>query len=314
MEIALLSLKITGMILGAVLGILIAVTALVLYAPIRYRGEGFAFDRERNGEKEFGAELFASWLLRLVRVYISAEKAFRVRVKVLFFTLYDTGGEDKPQREKKEKHKKHKKDKKKKSAESSVETKAEQIKTAVPEVSAEVPEIKESGGWAERKEQPDKQEESKKEPDFEDEYPPKKQKKEKKQTIQNFCGKLKGIKEKIAKLKELWEADYVVRARGITGRQLKYLLKHTKPRKLEGYLRFGFDDPSVTGYTMAAYGILYPFWNPKLSVEPDFEKQLLDCRVHIKGKVRVWHLLRVTSALFFSQDVRRAIKDIRSEL
>lgn len=328
----LLILKITGIILGAVLGIFIAAVCLVLFVPVRYRGEAFVSDKEEGGGKEFGAAFFLSWFLRLVRVYVSAEKAFRVRIKVLFFTLYDTAREDKPKKEKKEKRKK------KKSAESGVDNKAEQIKTAVPEVSAEVSEMKESVGQTESEEQPDKQAERKEEPDFEKERPRKKRKKEKKkiksiisniiQTSRNFCGKLKRIKEnaetvkekitklkaKAERLKELWEAAHVVRARELTLKEFLYLLKHTKPRKLEGYLRFGFDDPSVTGYAMAAYGILYPIWSPKLSVEPDFEKELLDCRVIIKGKVRVWHLLKAALVLFFSKDVRRAVKNIRREL
>ena len=107
------------------------------------------------------------------------------------------------------------------------------------------------------------------------------------QTIRNFCDKLRGIKEKLEKIEALWISDHMVSSRSLLGKQLLYLIRHTEPKNLSGYLRFGFDDPSTTGYAMALYGILYPIWSPKLSVEPDFERQILDCHILIKGKIRV---------------------------
>jgi len=82
-------------------------------------------------------------------------------------------------------------------------------------------------------------------------------------------------------------------------------------KNLSVYLRFGFDDPSTTGYAMALYGILYPIWSPKLSVEPDFERQILDCHILIKGKIRVWHFMRVVLRMVLSGDVRRVIKEVK---
>lgn len=132
------------------------------------------------------------------------------------------------------------------------------------------------------------------------------------QTIRNFCDKLRGIKEKAGRLEELWASDHMVRSRGLLGRQLGYLLRHTKPKELSGYIRFGFEDPSATGYAMAAYGILYPIWSPKLSVEPDFERQVLECHILIKGRIRVWHFVRAALRMILSKDVRRVIRDVKS--
>lgn len=131
------------------------------------------------------------------------------------------------------------------------------------------------------------------------------------QTIRNFCDKLRGIKEKAEKIEALWISDHMVSSRSLLGKQLLYLIRHTKPKNLSGYLRFGFDDPSTTGYAMALYGILYPIWSPKLSVEPDFERQILDCHILIKGKIRVWHFVRVVLRMVLSGDVRRVIKEVK---
>ena len=94
LEIVLLILKIAGIILAAVLGILITGLFCVLFVPVRYRGDFLAADGE-DGKKEIGVVLRAVWLLRLVRVFVSYEESVRVRLKLLFFTLMDTAKEKK---------------------------------------------------------------------------------------------------------------------------------------------------------------------------------------------------------------------------
>lgn len=289
LEIVFLILKIAGIIFVSVLGILIVVVCFALFVPVRYRGDFSAADTDVSEKKTVSAKFRATWLLYLVRVYISYEETARVRVKLLFFTLMDTAKEKKAKRRKKEREKKE--DREEEDAESTPEEKRE--------------------NGAEQQEPEDDGTDEK-------ERRPKKEKKNIKtiisnilQTIRDFCDKLKGIKEKAEKIEELWISDHMVKSRSLLGKQLAYLLKHTKPGKLEGYIRFGFDDPSTTGYAMAVYGILYPIWSPKLDLYPDFEKQVLDCHIVIKGKIRVWHFVRAALRLILSKDVRRVIKDIR---
>lgn len=331
LEIVLLILKIAGIILASVLGILIVGLFCILFVPVRYQGDFSVSDGENGEKKKVGAMFRATWLLWLVRVYVSYEEALRVRVKLLFFTLMDTAKEKKAGEKKKKRGKDKEKKGKRKKEEEKEEEKTEVEKAGVDTL--ESPEKSEDGAEGNRKsgkaENPSKEEPAGEEAgetveaaeNGKEKKKKKKSRKEKKsikerisnilQTIRNFCDKLKGIKEKAEKIKELWISEHMVRGRSLLWRELVYLLKHTKPRKLEGYLRFGFDDPSTTGYAMAVYGILYPIWNPKLSVEPDFEKQILDCHIRIKGKIRVCHILKVVLRLLLSKDVRLVIKDFK---
>ncbi len=298
LEIVLFILKIAGIILVSVLGILITVACSVLFVPVRYRGDFFVSDLEDCGKKEIGVKLRAAWFLRFVRVHITFEEKFRVRVKVLFFTLMDTAKRKREKPEKKEKRKK-KYEAEDGGSEGKVQSTDKSGETVSPEnaepeeafLGDDVGEENRSGS------------------------------KGKKtgeslisnilQTIRNFCDKLRKIKEKAEKAEKLWKAEHTVNSRRLLKRQFLYLLKHTKPKSLSGYLRFGFDDPSATGYAMAVYGMLYPVWNPKLSLEPDFEKQVLDSHILIKGKIRVWHFAKAALAIFFSKDVRRVIKEVK---
>lgn len=286
LEIVLLILKTAGIILVAVLGILITMLCFVLFVPVRYRGDFSVSDMEEDGKKAISVKLRAVWFLRLVRVHITCEEKFRVKVKVLFFTLMDTAKEKRKGRRRRGKR----------DGENHGEEK-------------NGPERKEQTGGPEEEEAVAATEEKESETD-------RKRGTEARisnilQTIRNFCDKLKGIRKKTERVETLWESEQAVNSRSLVGRQLLYLLRHTRPKKLSGYLQFGFDDPSTTGYAMAVYGILYPVWSPGLSLEPDFEKQVLRCHILVKGRIRAWHPAKAASAVFFSKDVRRVIKDIR---
>lgn len=344
LEIVLLILKIAGIILAVVLGILITVICCVLFVPVRYRGDFSVGDTE-DEKKEIDAILRATWLLRLVRVYVSYEESVRVRIKLLFFTLMDTAREKKEQKEKKkpEKGRKERGKKKKRTEREEAVQENESSEKAEKQVGHECDEnsekpIEDAGGEKTAEDESDKKAEertgditqdsaaeeepprkrggsrskrSKKKPSSKEKNGIKKRISDILQTIRDFCDKLRGIKEKAERAKELWNSAHMPSSKNLLWKQFLYLLKHTKPKKLEGYLRFGFDDPSATGYAMAVYGISCSIWKPRLSVEPDFEKQVLACHVRIKGKIRAWHFLKAALVLFFSKDIRRTIKDIK---
>lgn len=310
MGIVLLILKIAGIILAAVLGILIAGLFCVLFVPVRYRGDFSVSDAEESDKKKAVLSLRAVWLLRFVRAYVTYEEAVRVQIKLLFFTVMDTAKEKKEKgREGKKKRQSEKDKKTAANADGGTDREKETEKAAddSPGISESTDE---TGRDAERpggKEADERSSASK----------------EKKgikqridnilQTIRNFCDKLRMAREKTESFLEIWSGEPMVNSKSLVGRELRYLLKHSKPRKLKGYLRFGFDDPSTTGYALAFYyGLIYPIWCPKLSVEPDFERQILDCHLQIRGKIRAWHFLRSGCKLFFSKDIRRVLEDIRN--
>ena len=305
LEIVLLILKIAGIILVSVLGILIVGLCCVLFVPVRYLGDFSVADAEGGAKKEISAMFRVTWLLRLIRVYVSYEESFRVRVKLLFFTLMDTAKEKKGRKKKKtEKKNKNEKPEEVKSDEAAVvkaENSKEPIASDEDNKSGKEPDASDKNNKSCKAENASEQESK----------GIKKRISNILQTIRNFCDKLKRIKEKTEEIKALWISDHMAGSRDLLWKQLMYLLKHTKPRKLEGYLRFGFEDPSTTGYVMAVYGILYSIWSPKLSIEPDFEKQILDCHIKIKGKIRACHFLKAGVRILISKDVRHVIKDIK---
>lgn len=94
-------------------------------------------------------------------------------------------------------------------------------------------------------------------------------------------------------------------------RELKRLLRVLCPGKIRGNVRFGFDDPYLTGKTLAALGALYPFWARTLFVTPEFEEKVFEGDIFIKGKLRVISFIKSAAALLWQREVRKTVRDIR---
>lgn len=312
-------LKIIGIILAVLLGILLVTAVCALFVPLRYQGSFSVTGEEGTGKKSAAANLRITWLLRFIRVFLTCEETARIRVKVFVFTLLDTGKEEKPEKKRRGRKKQkgafgkpEKEQGENREKTQDKDTGEESAKTESP-VTEKCKEAKSAGAGKEGT-SPDKaaQEAPEKEPEGRIKKSGIKQRiSNLLYTIREFCDKLRKIKDKKDKVTALWASDHMVSSRGLLGRELLYLLKHSKPRRMEGLLKFGFSDPSATGYAMALYGILYPVWNPKLIVEPDFEKEILNCRIRLKGKIRLVHFLKTGLRLLLSGDVRKAIRDFR---
>ena len=107
-HILLLILKIIGIILLIIAGLLLLAVITVLFVPVRYR-----ILADYHGH--FKGKLHVGWLFNLLRINMSYDKESDIRVKALFFTLYDSNkqqdsqvGNKPPKAEKKPKHKKEK--------------------------------------------------------------------------------------------------------------------------------------------------------------------------------------------------------------
>ena len=66
--------------------------------------------------------------------------------------------------------------------------------------------------------------------------------------------------------------------------------KITSPKKAAIKAKFGFEDPSVTGYILALISIIYPFLEGQTEIIPDFEHKVFEMDLHIEGKIRLLYL------------------------
>ena len=83
--------------------------------------------------------------------------------------------------------------------------------------------------------------------------------------------------------------------------QLGYLLKRIKPSKIEGDVIFGTGDPASTGQAIGAIAALYGFMPEKLHITPDFEEKRYEGKIHVKGKLRLIHVVIIALKLIFDK-------------
>ncbi len=90
-------------------------------------------------------------------------------------------------------------------------------------------------------------------------------------------------------------------------RQLRYLLKHGRFRKLCGLVRFGLSDPYMMGRLLSLLSIFYPVYGKELALYPVFEEDCFSGDLHIRGYIRLWHVLVAAVKLFMNRQLRSII-------
>ncbi len=123
-------------------------------------------------------------------------------------------------------------------------------------------------------------------------------------TINSVCDKInywknflqeKSTKEAIALLK----------------RQLIKLLKHIMPKKLKGNVIYGFEDPCKTGQVLAGISAFYPIYYKHVNICPDFTQNILLGNVELKGRIYVCFLVKTALRVLFDKNIQRILKMIK---
>ena len=83
------------------------------------------------------------------------------------------------------------------------------------------------------------------------------------------------------------------------------LLKKIAPKKIKGFVHFGFDDPATTGSILMYLAMIYPVLPKKLKIDPSFEDTDIYGAIDVKGRLSL--IVPAVSFLkvFFNKDCRR---------
>ncbi len=87
-------------------------------------------------------------------------------------------------------------------------------------------------------------------------------------------------------------------------RTLFSLLRHIGPKKAKGAVTFGLEDPSQTGMILAAASVFFPVYGNKVTLSPNFEEQVLDGELEMKGRIRLGYLVYLGLRLILDREVR----------
>ena len=277
-HVILVILKIIGIVLLVILGIILFVVLMVLYVPARYKIEA-------KKQDEICVRASVTWLLHLISIPVIYEQGkLSVRLKILGFQVKDFM--EKPEAA---------------SEAAGSDTATERTETFETEETTEPKTDSEAGCEKEKKfsvlrifsgilEKLKKL----------------------KYTIELFCAKIKAAVRKAGSVKEFLLLETTKAALQTGLGQILFLLMKLGPRRIRGWIHFGMDDPAATGQILGVIGAFGGYLPKKLSLIPDFERQILECDLQIRGHLHMSTVVRIAIKLLLDKNVRKAYQKIKS--
>lgn len=89
------------------------------------------------------------------------------------------------------------------------------------------------------------------------------------------------------------------------------LLRKLGPKKIQGKIRYGFEDPYLTGKLLAGFSMAYPFLGDHLEVYPDFGQRILKGRFEAAGRLRISSFAKLLWNLVWCREVRMTYRHVR---
>ena len=310
LHVLLLILKITGIVIACILGLVILVVTAVLFVPVRYKVNADYHDR-------FKAQAKVSWL-GILRLMISYDEELDIKAKAFFITVYNNNDENsKVSEQKKAKKKKEKKPEENifSASDKDVEKLTEkeekpQIKMAeaVNETKEDVQNVKEAVSEDESGNIQNRSFFNKvKDKCFVIYTKIKEIIKLIRDTVKKISGAADRLKEKVSKAKEFVTDEDNRALFHFLVEQLKALIKVIKPKKYRINARIGFEDPATMGKVLAYVSILYGMSGVDLSLEPVFGENVKEGSIVLKGNIRIFTVLVIALRVYRNEQFKKFI-------
>ena len=304
MSIFLLILKIIGIILLSIISLLLIIIALILFVPIRYRIIANKFE-----DSDFYAEIKLTWLLHFINILIKYTDDLYYRVRVILIPI-----------KKSDNLKKHKNNSKKTEPDPN-DTKSidERENISDKSVNEDISDNEISKNKEEIVSTSDLDENDDDNINFDENkgiiY-------KIRFVLTKFFEFLFNIKEKLNEayntvVNIVKDIDYYINALkdernkkviSLCLSQASSIINNIKPKIFNGNLTIGIDDPYTMGQILSIYGILFPIIHDKITINPVYDKEVIEGDLYIKGRISVFVLIRAAIKIYFNRDYKRMIK------
>ena len=341
MGVVLLILKILGITILCILGLVLLILALVLFVPIRYRADGKLESKEKHD-----AVVCVHWLLHAIDVRIiddSGTISKRIRILGLFGKKKDSvifpsekkddDGDDESEENDTAKPDADSADGKPEGGNAetagAAEDKPSEEKTeggtGAAETSDNKPtdekpsDSKPSGGKPsdEKPEADTSESDSDGTDDGESEEAESAEEKPKKRSIGERIEDLKEtancVLELFTRRKDLLK-EYLTKkstkaALGKLWKDVLWLLKTLAPRKGHAEVTFGLKDPELTGKAFAAASALYPWYGKHIDLYPEFGGEKIEGEGSLRGRIRLWGVAIRALGILFDKNIKKVRKE-----
>lgn len=120
------------------------------------------------------------------------------------------------------------------------------------------------------------------------------------------------ILQKITGVRSLLEKPYTKKVLKDGKVLLKKMWKHVRPRKLQGSIHFGLEDPATTGQLLGVVGMLYPVYRNHFVIAPDFEQQIFEGKIYAKGRVQIGRMTFLALRFMLTRDFFKTVQKARA--
>lgn len=305
-------LSILGIILLSLLALVLTAALLVLFWPVSYRGAGTA----KTGE--YRACFRFRWLFGLVRGTYTYPEDGKLRIKALWITVYESGGNEKSGETPKD------------SLKEPAETRDSQA--AMPQTQDAQAAAPETHDLQEAPPEQDSQEKTSPEQNPL-ETASQAQNSPKEQLSAGNAAKEKGSQEQesegtVPEKKDLKKLkgqllSYLDILRNKDNQELiQYglerlgkIIRHIRPRYLRVQALAGLGEPDLTGYAYGIYCAVRPFFGKKCQVKitPDFERRILEGEAALRGRIMAATILYHVCSVLFDRRLRQMIGQLKME-
>lgn len=288
LNILLLILKIAGILILSVIGLILLLLFFIMFVPVRYSVSAKYY------QKVPYARLKISWLLNLLKVQAVYNKEFKADVRLLGFRLYPKkGGSD----TKSVDDRAYKAENKKSELNNTKSIEAQSNKIEADKFK---PNEASSHDEAQKEHKEHKKSFIRRAAD----------------AIRSFINRVihffRNLKEKKDDLKE--KVNNILKIVNDPENRkmaeqflniLKNLLKHIKPRKFDAYVHYGFEDIETTGKVSMYAAVLYGLIGADIKIYPDFEQQIFEGEVFLKGHVRLFWLVIAAMKVYTNKQFKK---------
>ncbi len=134
-----------------------------------------------------------------------------------------------------------------------------------------------------------------------------------KYTFRNICDKIKKVNDKRTAICSFLQDPQNQRIFQYVWKQIRFLLRRLRPKKCCISGRIGWKDPALTGQVFGGIGILYAWLGPVIQVSPDFEEEIIDVEFFAKGRFRLIYVLIAGMRLMMDRETRRFMMKLRKQ-
>lgn len=117
--------------------------------------------------------------------------------------------------------------------------------------------------------------------------------------------KINKIRDRIRYLEKLKNDAGCRRAFDLILKQGLHLIKKIAPKKITGFIHFGFEDPATTGKVLMYLALIYPSLPRKFRIDPGWDDTDIYGKCDIKGHIALITVAVCFAKLAFNKDCRR---------